>query len=269
MENPHLRSPPDHDGPVPKFIQRPRTLDITYTSTVRPPLQAIKFGKLTVSSSTTVQGLLLFIRHDMTLLTTIEKTGVLDMMFSGPGKKVVYLIYAIAEETAAIQDRYVQNERLLASDQTRLASIIESVETTIQLNNTGHTEEVFLTVTALAIKIFLETVLQSTTDTKEANLENTAVRMMTILQQPDQQLCSSSLALCSYLESRFWQTVMGAIAAPDARTASFYKSRLRRITTALALTSWHDALLNLQRFFWIPTTFSGPCQRILSEILDS
>lgn len=203
----------------------------------------------------------------MTLLTTVEKTGVFDMMFSGPGTKVVYLIFAIAEEAVALQDRYIQNERLLASDQMRLVSMIESVETAIQLNNTGHTEEVFLTVTALAIKIFLETVLQSTTNTKESNLENTAVRLMTVLQQPDQELCSS-LALCSYLESRFWQTMMGAIAAPDARTASFYKSRLRRITTALALASWHDALLNLQRFFWIPTIFSGPCQRILSEILD-
>ena len=242
-------------------------MDITYNPTVRTLLQADKFGKLTVSSSTTLQGLLLFTRHDVTLLTTIEKTGIFDTMFSAPAKKAAYLILANAEQIAALHYTYGRNKQLLTSEQLRLRRIIKSLDTAIQLNSTAYTGEAFLTATALSIKIFLETVLRCTTNTEE-DFENTAVQLMEVLQKPEQQLCSS-LALCSSLESRFWQTMMGAIAAPDARTKSFYTSRLGRISIALALTSWHDASVILQRFFWMPSIFSAPCYQIMSEILYS
>ncbi|KAK5089759.1 hypothetical protein LTR70_006601 [Exophiala xenobiotica] len=184
-----------------------------------------------------MQGLLLFTQRDVTLLTTIEKTGVFDTMFSAPAKKAAYLILANVEQVAALQ------------------------------NTNAYTAEAFLTAKALSIKIFLEAVLCCTTDTEE-DFGDTAVQLMEILQEPEQQLCSS-LALCSSLESVFWQTMMGAIAAPNARTRSFYMSRLGRITIALALTSWYDALVILQRFFWVPSIFSTPGYQILSEILYS
>ena len=225
------------------------------------------FGKLTVSSSTTMQGLLLFARHDVTLLTTIEKTGIFDTMFSAPAKKAAYLILANAEQVAALHYTYVPNKQLLTSEQLCLSRIIKSLDSAIQLSSTAYTREAFLTVIALSIKIFLEIVLRCTTNTEE-DFENMAVQLMEVLQKPEQQL-SSSLALCSSLELVFWQTMMGAIAAPDTQTKSFYTSRLERITIALALTSWHDASVILQRFFWIPSIFSAPCYQILSEILYS
>jgi len=214
-----------------------------------------------------MQGLLLFTRRDVTLLTTIEKTGVFDTMFSTPAKKAAYLILANVEQVAALQNTYVRNKRLLTNEQLRLRRVIKSLDTAIQMNSNAYTAEAFLTAKALSIKIFLETVLRCTTDTEE-DFGNTAVQLMEILQKPEQQLCSS-LALCSSLESVFWQTMMGAIAAPDARTRSFYMSRLGRITIALALTSWHDALVILQRFFWVPSIFSTSGYQILSEILYS
>lgn len=234
---------------------------------VRTFLRADKFGKLTVSSSTILQGLLLFTRHDVTLLATIERTGIFDTMFSAPAKKAAYLILANVEQVAALHDPYVRNKQLLIGEQLCVSRIIKSLDTAIQLNSTAYTGEAFLTAIALSIKIFLEIVLCCTTNTEE-DFKNTAVQLMEVLQEPEQQL-SSSLALCSSLESRFWQTMMGAIAAPDARTKSFYTSRLERISTALALTSWHDASVILQRFFWIPSIFSAPCYQTLSQILYS
>lgn len=204
----------------------------------------------------------------MTLLTMIEKTGIFDTMFSAPAKKAAYLILANAEQVAALQYTFVCNEQLLIIDQSCLSGIIKSLDTAIQLNSTAYAREAYLTATALSIKIFLQFVLRSTTNT-EGDFGNTAVQLMEILQKPEQQLCTSSLTLCSSLESIFWQTMMGAIAAPDARTKSFYTSSLGRITIALALTSWHDAEVILQRYFWIPSLFSDPCYQILSEILYS
>lgn len=199
-----------------------------------------------------------------------------DTIFSAPAKRVAYLILEVTEQVATLQQIYVHHKRLFFSDQLRLYRIIKSLETAIQWNSTTSAEEAFLTAIALAIKIFLEKVLHCTAHTEaeakaeaEEDFDNTAVRLMAVLQKPEQQLPCSLLALCGYLESRFWQAMMGAIAAPNARTTSFYKSRLRRITIALALTSWHDASLILQRFFWIPSIFSGPCHQMLSEILES
>lgn len=188
-------------------------------------------------------------------------------MFSVPAKKALYLTLASAEQVATLHSTYVRNKQLLTSEQLCLSRIIKSLDTAIQLNSTADTREAFLTAIALSIKIFLGIVLRCTTNTKD-DFEITAVQLMEVLQKPEQQLCSS-LALCSSLESVFWQTMMGAIAALDARTKSFYTSRLGRITIALALTSWHDASVILQRFFWIPSIFSAPSYQILSEILYS
>ena len=188
-------------------------------------------------------------------------------MFSARAKKAAYLILTNAEQVAALHYTYVRNKQLLISEQLCVSRIIKSLDAAIQLNSTAYTREAFLTAIALSIKIFLEIVLRCTTNTEE-NFENTAVQLMEVLQKPEQQL-PSSLALCSSLQSVFWQTMMGAIAAPDARTRSFYTSRLGRITIALALTSWHDASVILQRFFWIPSIFSAPAYQILSEILYS
>jgi len=228
-------------------------------------LQPDKFGKLTISPSTTLQGLLLFAQHDDTLLTTIERTGIFDTMFSAPAKKAAYLILANAEQVVAFQNTYMRIKQLLTSEQSSLSRIIKSLDTVIQLNTTAHPGEAFLTALALSLKIFLEIVLRSTTTTEE-DCENTAFQLMEVLQKREQQLCTS-LALCASLEVVFWQSMMGAIAARiNAQTKSFYISRLRRITDALALTSWHDAELILRRFFWVPSIFSAPCYRILSEI---
>lgn len=216
---------------------------------------------------TLLQGLLLFVRHDVTLLATIEKTGIFDTMFSSPGKKATQLILASAEHTAVLHDTYAPKKQLLIGEELHLRRLIESLDSAIHLSSTAYPREAFLTAIALSIKIFLETVLRCT-ESADENPGYTAVQLMEVFQKPEQQL-PSSLALCSSLESVFWQTTMGAMAAPDVETKSFFMSRLGRITTAMALTSWHDASVILQRFFWIPSIFSGPCSQILSEILYS
>lgn len=225
-----------------------------------------KLQKLTIYSSTLLQGLLLLARHDVTLLTSVEKTGIFNTMFSPPAKKATYLILKDAEQVAAFQYAYVPSKKSLASEQLLcIDRIIKSLETAIEVNSTAYPREAFLTAIALSIKIFLQTVLRYTTNPEEDS-ESTAVQLMEIFQRPDQQL-PSSLALCSSLESVFWQTMMGAIAAPDARTKSFFNSRLEKITAAMALTSWHDASTILERFFWIPFIFSAPGCQILSGML--
>lgn len=266
MEDTSLRTPSDHRGTFSKFKESTHALDTTSHPTVREVLHPDQSAKLTIPSSTIMQGLLLFTRHDVTSLTTIEKFGVFNTMFSAPAKKAAHLILANVEQVAALHDTYVRNEKLLPSEQLRLRRVIKSLDKAIQVNNTAYPREAFLTAKALSIKIFLETVLRHTTNTNP-DPSNTPVQLMEILQKPEQQLCSS-LALCSSLEFVFWQTMMGAIAAPDAQTEPFYMSRLRRITIALALTSWHDALVILRRFFWIPSIFSAPGYRIMSEILS-
>lgn len=214
-----------------------------------------------------MQGLLLLARHDVTVLNTVEKTGMFDTMFSAPAKKAAYLILENAEQVNALLQTYVPNKQLRNGEQSRLSRIIESLDTAIQLDRTSYPREAFLTAIALSLKVFLDIVLRYTTDTEEGP-EDTAVQLMEVFQRPEQQL-PSSLAMCSSLESQFWQTMMGMIAAPDDRTKSFFTLRLNRITVALALTSWHDALVILQRYFWVPSIFSGPGYHIFSEVLRS
>lgn len=271
MEDPHVGPATNHQGTLWSRRVPSPTLDVTRDPTVGPSLQAFHSAKLTAYSSTTIQGLLRFSRHDPTLLTTIEKTGVFETMFTPPARKAAYLILANGEEVAAFRDAYVQNGALRAGQQDHLRHIISSLDTAIQFNSAALPREGFLTATALSIKIFLEIVLTSTattTTTPRPDAGKTAVQLMKVLQQPDQQLCSS-LALCASLESRFWQTMMGAIAAPDGRTKPFYTARLARISVALTLTSWQDAAVTLQRFFWIPSLFSGPGSQVLSESWDA
>ncbi|RDW73579.1 hypothetical protein BP6252_07486 [Coleophoma cylindrospora] len=55
---------------------------------------------------TILQGLLRFTRHDATLLTMIEKTGIFDIMFSAPAKKAAYLILANVEQVDALHYTY-------------------------------------------------------------------------------------------------------------------------------------------------------------------
>ena len=270
MESPHLWPNPGRHIPFAKFRQSTHALGITDNPAVRIFLQAEKSGTLTVSSSTTMQGLLLFTRHDATLLPTIEKTGIFDTMFSAPAKRVAYRILENANEVTALQyyDTSDRNKQLPPSEQSRIRRIIKSLDTAIHLNSTAHTSAAFLTGLALTIKIFLDIVLRHTAipAAEEKPSSTTAVQLLDILQNHQQQTCSS-LALCSFLESRFWQTMMGAIAAPDSRTRSFCTSRLGPITAALALTTWRDAEAILRRFFWIPVIFSPPGYEILSEVL--
>lgn len=201
----------------------------------------------------------------MTLFPTIEETGIFDTTFSGPAKQAAYRILANVEEAATLHHTYIPNQRLSTSEQSRLRCVIKSLNIAIQLTSTACKGEAFLTAKALSIRIFLETILRCTTDTEE-RFEDTAAQLMEVLQEPEQEKCSS-LVLCSSLASVFWQTVMGAIAAPNDRVKRFFTLRLRRISIPLALTSWHDASVILQRFLWIPSVFSAPCYQIMSEIL--
>lgn len=214
-----------------------------------------------------MHGLLLLARRDTTVLNTVERTGIFDTMFSASAKRAAYLILENAEQVTELQQTYVPNKKLDVSERLRLSRIVESLDTAIQLDRTAHPREAFLTAMALSIKIFLEIALGRTTDTKKG-LGNTAVQLMEVFQRPELQL-PSSLALCSSLESMLWQTMMGVIASPDDRTKSFFMSRLDPITVALALTSWNGALVILQRYFWIPSIFSGPGYQILSVVLHS
>lgn len=214
-----------------------------------------------------MQGVLLLARHDVTVLNTVEKTGIFDTMFSAPAKKAAYLILETAEQVTALQQKHAPNKRLDTGEQSHLHRIIRSLDTAIQLDRTSYPREAFLMAIALSIKIFLEIVLRCTADTDDGP-GDAAVQLMEVFQRPELQL-PSSLALCSSLESLFWQTMMGVIASPDDQTRSFFMSRLDRIIVALALTSWHDATVILQRYFWIPSVFSGPGYHVFSKLLHS
>lgn len=188
-------------------------------------------------------------------------------MFSIPAKKSAYLILDNAEQLTVFQNMYVSGKGLDESGQEHLSRVTKSLNAAIQLDPATYPREAFLTATAVSMKLFLEIVLCCSTDTEE-NPGNTAVQLMEVFQRPEQQL-PSSLALCSSLESLLWQTMMGAIAAPDDRTKRFFMSRMDRVTAAMGLTSWHDALVSLQRFFWIPSIFSDPGYRIFSKLMQS
>lgn len=200
-------------------------------------------------------------------MNTVEKTGIFDTMFSVPAKKSAYLILENAEQLTAFQHTYVSGKRLNESGQEHLSRITKFLNAAIQMDRATYPREAFLTATAVSMRLFVEIVLCCSTDTKE-NPGDTAVQLMEIFQRPEQQL-PSSLALCSSLESLLWQTMMGAIAAPDDRTKRFFMSRMDRVTAAMGLTSWHDALVSLQRFFWIKSIFYEPAHRIFSELMQS
>lgn len=214
-----------------------------------------------------MQGLLLLARHDVTVLNTVEKTGIFDTMFSAPAKKAAYLILENAEQVNMLLQTHVPNRQLNTGEQARIRRIIKSLDAAIELDRTEFPREAFLTAIALSIRVFLEIVLHFNTDTEDGP-GNTAVHLMEVLQRPEQQL-PSSLTLCSSLETQFWQTMMGVIAAPDDRSKSFFTLRLRKISVALALTSWRDASVILQRYFWVPSIFSAPGYHILSKVLHS
>lgn len=188
-------------------------------------------------------------------------------MFSAPAKKAAYLLLENAQLATTLQDTYVRNRQLVVGEQIRLRRIMTSLDTAIQLNKASYARESFLTGIALSIKIFLEVLLRSASDS-ESDPGDTALQLMEILHMPNQPPCSS-LALCSSSESTFYQTMIGAIAASDAQTRSWYTSLLGRISSALAVTSWHDAEGILQKFLWIPSIFSASGCQILSEALSS
>lgn len=184
-------------------------------------------------------------------------------MFSDSNKDTALRLFANVEEIAAFLHRYEQAEQLSCDDQAELRNVIKSLDEAIHPKSSGHKAATFLTAKALSIKIFLQTVLYRST--KEGNdLNGTADQLMEILQEPEDQV--SPLTLCVTLGAVFWQTMMGAIAASNGLTRSFYISRLRRIVVPLALKSWNDALSVLQRFLWTSSIFSGPCRLVFSEI---
>lgn len=194
----------------------------------------------------------------------IEKTGVFDTMFSVTGRKAAYMILADAEQVTRLAMSIRNKEPLAREEQLRLRQIIKSLDAAIEVNRGSR--EAFLTAIALSIKILLQMTLQCTMESEE-DLGGSAIELMEVLQQPEQQL-PSSLALCATVESRFWYTTMGAIAASDADVKSFYTSRLKRIAVALALRSWREAESTLETFFWIPSIVSGPSRRVMSEVMD-
>ncbi|KAJ9644238.1 hypothetical protein H2204_001589 [Knufia peltigerae] len=213
-----------------------------------------------------MQGLILLSRHDVTLFSSIEHTGIFDTWFSTNAKRAAYIILAEADQVARLTT-YIHNKKPLArEEQTRLRRKIKSLETAIEINSSSASRESFLTAIALSIKIFLQMTLQHTMDTKE-ELGDSVVQLMEVLQKPEQQV-PSSLALCATLETRFWYTIMGAIAASESGIKSFYTSRLKRISIALAFKSWRDVESTLGTFFWVPSIFSAPCRQAMSEVMD-
>ncbi|KIW13321.1 hypothetical protein PV08_08509 [Exophiala spinifera] len=215
---------------------------------------------------TVVQGLLLLSRYDLTLILMIEKTGVFDMMFSVTGRRAAYKILADAEEVTRWIIHDGNKAPFARKEQILLRRIIKSLDAAIEINSDSDSREAFLTAIALSLKIFLQMTLQHTMG-RMTDLKSLAVQLMEVLQKPKQQL-PSSLVLCATVESNFWYTTMGAIAASDSDVKSFYRSRLKRIADALALASWTDAERTLETFFWIPSIFSSLCRHILSEVMD-
>lgn len=190
-----------------------------------------------------------------------------DTMFSAPAKKAAYLILENSEQVTLLIQTHVPGKSLDKTGQQRLDRIIKSLNEAIKLGSAAYPREAFLTAMAWSIKVFLGTVHHGSTGTGE-DPGDTAMQLMHVFQRPEQQL-PSSLALCSSLESLFWQTMMGAIAAPNDSTRRFFRSRMDRITAAAGLTAWDDALVTLQRFFWIPSIFSDPGYHIFLEVMQS
>ena len=138
-------------------------MDSNCSPTVRTFLQADTCGKLIVFSSTTIQGLLVLARHDVTVLNTVEKTGIFDTMFSAPAKKAAYLILENAELVTALKNTRVPKEQLDTDQRLHLDRIIKSLDTAIQLDHAVFPREAFLTALALSVKVFLEIAMHCTT----------------------------------------------------------------------------------------------------------
>lgn len=206
----------------------------------------------------------MFTQHHAASVPNIDRTSLVDPIFLGPTREAAILLQANVEDIARFHHSYIPGKRLSNIELMHVRDIIKSIDHAVQLNKFGCSEAEFLTAKALSIKIYLAIVLRNTTSDEE-DIEATAVQLLEVLQQPQQQV--SPLTLCATLGSLFWQTMMGAIGACAPRTVLFYKSRLRKIIIPLALKDWDDALNVLQRLFYIPSIFSEPAQRIFSEVV--
>lgn len=259
----------DYRHPLGELSSSSARLDIRRYSIVSIIQSRGLHGSLMLSSSIILQEAFLFTRRDASLSQAIRQRGVLDPMFSDSNKDTALHLFWIVEEVAALLQRYEKTQQVTIDDQVQLRNVIRSIGQAIDSKHPGHTTgdkvEGFLTAKALSIKIFLETILHHSTNNTDHS-DDTANQLMRVLQEPQEQV--SPLTLCVTLGSVFWQTTMGAIAASNAQTRSFYTSRLQRIVVPLAVKSWNDALTVLQRFLWIPSIFSGPCRLIFSEIMD-
>lgn len=211
-----------------------------------------------------MQGLLLFTRRDSSILPMMMKTGVFRTMFSGRAEAASCQLLQLMDRTFALQQRYLASRQLAARDQDRCCEIRMDLERLIRLTRQSE-HEAFIAGLALAIELFLQQVLcGEIIDNTKTQLA--AAQLMEIMKQPEQQLCSS-LALCSSLESVFWQTMLGAIAATQEGVRAFYISRLKLIVVALALSRWQDAEVILCRYLWVPDKLSQAGQNVFAIAL--
>lgn len=211
-----------------------------------------------------MQGLLLFTRHDNTVLSTIEQTGVFDSMFSASGKEAAHIILPIAEQLDILRHAHSHSDGV-TSNTSHLESLMESLDAAVTLSAAGHAREAFLTAIALSMKMFLTPLIRLCKSTTE-DPASTALRLMDTVQAYETVCPFSGLVLCSSLCLRFWQAMMGAITSTDDQIKRFFIHRLGPMADALALTNWKEASNVLQRLFWIPSIFAEEGCKVYEEV---
>ncbi|KPI34551.1 uncharacterized protein AB675_7403 [Cyphellophora attinorum] len=212
-----------------------------------------------------MQGLLLFDRHDPSLMPWVESTGVFDTCFSAPGKEAAYLILLVARRLNAAQSGCVRTGTHFTADIPQPESMMEALNEAIDLSRKGYSREAYLTALALSMKLSLAAMLP--TDPAADDSTVTAVSQLLDAVQAYEVDCPfAGLILCSSLGLRLWQSIMGAISASEPTTKQTFVRRLGPICDAMGIQSWEDATSVLQKLFWVPSILDAAGHRVYLEV---
>lgn len=219
-----------------------------------------------------MQGLLLFTRHDSTLLPMIERTGIFNTMFSISGSEAAHIILAVSDQLGLMQEIFRLTE--IKFDQIlQILHLIKSLDTVMHLSDSAYAREAFLAAIALSLKIYL-TMFLNLVDPKTQPLDNDMADQLKNAFRKSERAeeefrFQTALEMCASLESRYWQTMMGALIASGSNTLEYHVKRLGRLGYALALNSWQDAVAILQRYYCLPSALTDRAQLIFNESIKS
>jgi hypothetical protein len=212
-----------------------------------------------------MQGLLLFDRHESTILTYVENTGVFDTVFSSPGKEAAYLILLVARQLNAAQLGYVRTGTHFTPDVPQPESLMEALNEAIDLSRKGYSREAYLTALALSMKLAMAA-MQPTDPAVDDSTAIAVSHLLDAVQAYEVDCPFAGLILCSSLGLRLWQSMMGAISAFDPSVKQTFVKRLGPICDAMGVQSWEDATSVLQKLFWVPSIFDAAGHAVYLEV---